>query len=165
MERLRPLAAGVAWIAADNLHVTLKFLGGVEPPKVELVQSAVARAVRGTAPFDLVVTGLGAFPSATRPRVIWAGITAGRGELTGLAASIEHELAPIGFAPEDRPFSPHVTLGRVRETRRNERLAEAFETGTAERFGTIRVEHVSLMRSDLSPRGARYSELSAHLLG
>lgn len=165
VERLRPLAAGVAWVAPANLHVTLKFLGGVEEPKIELVQSALARAVRGATPFELSVAGLGAFPSATRPRVIWAGIAAGRGELAGLAASVEHELAPIGFPPEERPFSSHVTLGRVREARRNEQLAAAFEHGQAERFGTIRIQHVSLMRSDLSPRGARYSEISAHPIG
>jgi len=165
VESLRPVAAGVTWVAPENLHVTLKFLGGVEQPRLELVQAALARAVHGAAPFDLSVVGLGAFPSATRARVVWAGVVAGRGELTGLAASVEHELAPVGFPPEDRPFSPHVTLGRVREPRRNTELAAAFDREHAERFGVVRVDRLSLMRSDLSPRGARYSELSGHPLG
>ena len=74
VERLRPRAGGVAWVAPENLHVTLKFLGGVEAERLPLVREALDRAVAGRAPFDLVVSGLGAFPTPTRPRVLWAGI-------------------------------------------------------------------------------------------
>jgi 2'-5' RNA ligase len=165
VDRLRAVAAGVAWVAPGNLHVTLKFLGGVETSRLEAVQSALTRAVHGHSPFDVVIVGLGAFPSATRARVIWAGIEGGRDELAALAAAVEREVAPVGFPTEERAFSPHVTLGRVREPRRNERLAEAVASATSERFGAVRVERVSLMRSDLSPRGARHTELSAHALG
>jgi 2'-5' RNA ligase len=162
---LRPLAPGVAWVAAENLHITLKFLGGVETPRLELVEKALERAVAGAAPFDLTIAGLGAFPTPTRPRVIWAGAVGGKSELVALAGRVERELAPIGFPREERPFSPHVTLGRVREPRRNERLGEALVRTATDPFGTVRVERLSLMRSDLSPRGARYSELSGHSFG
>lgn len=149
-------------MAPDNLHVTLKFLGAVDTSRLPVVREALDRAVAGCASFDLAVSGLGAFPTPTRPRVIWAGAAAGSSELKDVAARVERELTAVGFASDERAFSAHVTLGRVREPRGNERLAEAL--GGGERFGTVRVDRVSLMRSDLSPRGARYSELSAHPL-
>jgi RNA 2',3'-cyclic 3'-phosphodiesterase len=164
VERLRELARDVTWVAPDNLHVTLKFLGGVEAPRLELIREALDRAVRGHASFDLAIRGLGAFPTPTRARVIWAGIDEGKTELSAIAARVEHEIAPIGFPTEDRAFSPHVTLGRVREPRPNERLADVFAASARESFGVARVERISLMRSDLSPRGARYSEIARHPL-
>jgi 2'-5' RNA ligase len=163
VDRLREVAPGVAWVAPDNLHVTLKFLGGVDAPRLDRVRAALDRAVAGVPAFDLAVHGLGAFPTPTRARVVWAGIGDGGEALRAVAGRVERELAVLGFPPEERPFSPHVTLGRVREPRRNERLAAALARETS-RSGTVRVDRVSLMRSDLSPRGARYSELSGHLL-
>jgi 2'-5' RNA ligase len=151
----------VAWIAPDNLHVTVKFLGSVDVPRVPLVRAALERATAGVAGFDLVVAGLGAFPSAARARVLWAGVAAGGPALGALAARVDRELAGVGFAPEERAFSAHVTLGRVREPKRNARLGDALVGGE---FGTVRVDRLVLMRSDLSPRGARYSELSSHPL-
>ena len=127
------------------------------------MRAALDRAVAGVAPFTLAIDGLGAFPTPARARVVWAGVGAGRDEMRAVAGRVDHELAAIGFAAEDRPFSPHVTLGRVREPKRNERLAEALTEATV-RYGAVRVERVCLMRSELSPRGARYSELSAHSL-
>ena len=126
------------------------------------MQDSLTRAMAGVAPFELVVSGLGAFPAPSRPRVIWAGISAGGPELGAVAARVERELSGIGFPAEDRTFSPHVTLGRVRQPTRSARLAEALVGN--ERFGGIRLDRLSLMRSDLSPRGARYSELSSHPL-
>jgi 2'-5' RNA ligase len=153
---------GVAWVAAENLHVTLKFLGGVDAARLALVSAALDEAVRDRPAFELVVAGLGAFPTPTRPRVIWAGAAAGAAALGEVAGRVDRALAALGFPPEERAFSPHITLGRVREPRRNERLADLV--GRSETFGTVRVDRVCLMRSDLSPRGARYSEQSAHLL-
>jgi len=112
-----------------------------------------------------VVEGLGAFPTPSRPRVVWAGLAGGHEPLAAVAGRVEDELEPLGFEREHRPFSPHVTLGRVREPRLDPRLEAAIREGAAERFGVVRVERLSLMRSDLSPRGARYTELSPHALG
>ena len=128
------------------------------------MRAALARAVTGVAPFALAIEGLGAFPNPARARVVWAGIGDGAATLGALAGRVDHELAATGFPPEDRPFSPHVTLGRVREPKRNERLAEGLARERAG-FGAVRVDRVTLMRSALSPLGARYSELSTHLLG
>lgn len=115
-------------------------------------------AAAGHAAFDLEVHGLGAFPSPTRARVLWAGVSAGADETAGVAARVEEALAPLGIPPETRPFAAHVTLGRVREPRAQPRLAAALDA--AEPFGRQRVTRVSLMRSELSPRGARYTELA-----
>lgn len=154
----------VSWVATPNLHVTFKFLGQVDRARIDAVRAALDRAVAGVPRFEIAVDGLGAFPTVTRPRVIWAGIGRGREPLGDLAGRVERALADQGFAPEDRPFSPHVTLGRVREPRRDARLEAALTEGAQERFGTLAVERVSLMQSELSPRGARHTELSPHLL-
>ena len=161
--RLREAVDGVAWVAPENLHLTLKFLGGVDVARLALVRDALDSAVRGCPAFDFGVAGLGAFPTPTRARVIWAGAGQGGPELQALAGRVDRALAAVGFAPEERAFSPHVTLGRMRDPRRNDRLADLLDR--SETFGRIRVDRLSLMRSDLSPHGARYSELSAHLLG
>lgn len=163
VERLRPLARDVAWVARDNVHLTLKFLGNVPTARLGAVEHALAVVAASQPAFDLVVEGLGAFPSRTRPRVLWAGVSAGAAELTALAARLDEALAGLGFARETRPFAAHATLGRVREPRRQPRLAAALDV--SDDFGRQRVSHVSLMRSQLSPRGARYTELAAPPLG
>jgi 2'-5' RNA ligase len=157
--RLRSAGREVAWVGAANLHITLKFLGGVDETRLPAVTDAVARAATARPPFDLAVHGLGAFPTLMRPRVVWAGVTEGASAVSELAAAVERELAPLGFVAEDRPFTAHVTLGRIRTPRRNPGLEEAIRAGAALEFGQVRVERLSLMRSDLSPRGARYTEL------
>jgi 2'-5' RNA ligase len=150
----------VSWVAAENFHITLKFLGGVDEARIAVLGDALRGAVDGARAFDLEIVGLGAFPSATRFRVLWAGVAAGLEPLTAIASRVERAMATQGFAPEDRPFSPHVTLGRVREPRRAPALSEALTAGATRRFGHVAIESIALMRSDLSPRGARYTELA-----
>jgi 2'-5' RNA ligase len=157
IDALRPHASGVAWVAAENLHITIKFLGGVDEARLADVSEALRQAVT-VAAFEVPMRGLGAFPAATRPRVLWAGAP-GSPAFTRLAEDIDRAMATLGFPPEARGFTPHVTLGRVREPRRDAPLAAALEAAATRAFGTLRVERVSLMRSDLSPRGARYTEL------
>ena len=159
VDALRPHASGVAWVATANLHVTVKFLGDVDEARLADVGAALEGAA--TVPsFDLNVQGLGAFPTAARPRVLWAGAP-GSPAFTKLAEGIDRVLVLLGFPLEARGFAPHVTLGRVREPRRDVALAAALGAAAARPFGALRVERVSLMRSDLSPRGARYTELVA----
>jgi RNA 2',3'-cyclic 3'-phosphodiesterase len=158
VERLRPLAQDVAWVARDNLHLTLKFLGGVEPGRLDAVTAALAQVGHSRSPFELGVRDLGAFPSRSRPRVLWAGIDEGAGPAATLAGAVDDALAALGFERETRAFSAHVTLGRVRSRRPDPRLADALQGDV---YGRQRVEHLSLMRSELSPRGARHTELAA----
>ena len=148
----------MSWVARDNVHLTLKFLGNVETARLADVGRALAAAAATRPAFDLEVNGLGAFPTRTRPRVLWAGVGAGAAETAAVAAGVDDALAGLGFDRESRPFAAHVTLGRVREPRVNPRLAQALEAATA--FGRQRISHISLMKSELSPRGARYTELA-----
>jgi 2'-5' RNA ligase len=157
-EDLRAVANDVAWVGPDNFHVTLKFLGAVDGDRVSAVTEALASAARACPSFRLGIRGLGAFPSPARPRVLWAGIDAGAATAAALATRIDEALATLGFKQDPRALSPHVTLGRVRQPHAQPRLAEAL--AVTRDFGELDVAHVSLMRSDLSPRGARYTELA-----
>ena len=165
IERLRAEARGVGWVATENLHVTLKFLGAVEPARLERVAEALAGLAAEAAPFDLGLRGVGAFPTPTRPRVIWAGVAPGGPALAGLAARVDDALGALAFAREGRPFAAHVTLGRVRQPRRDPALTAALAAGVERDFGGFRVERLALMRSDLSPKGARYTALGSWPLG
>ena len=158
-ERLRRHATDVAWVAPGNLHVTLKFLGQVDEARVPALTDALRAALADRPTFDVAVRGLGAFPSPTRPRVLWAGLEDTTGGMRTLAERVDACCGRLGFAAETRAFAAHVTLGRVREARRQPALADALSRPAD--FGRLRVDRVSLMRSELSPRGARYSELFA----
>jgi 2'-5' RNA ligase len=162
---LRASARGVAWVAESNLHVTVKFLGGVAPSLLADVGRALGDALAPEPAFVLGLRGLGAFPAA-RARVIWAGLGGGGPSCAAIAERVERALEPLGFPRETRAFSPHVTLGRVRQPRRDEKLAAALRAAASADLGSTRVAAVSLIRSDLSPAGARYTELaSCPLLG
>lgn len=159
IERLRRAVRHVAWVAPGTLHVTLKFLGDVDEALLGPVAAALAPVAAAVPPFVLVVEGLGAFPSAARARVVWAGTGDGSPVLGRLAGAVDTALTPLGFAPETRPFTAHVTLGRVREPRRVPGLEAALAASPGRSYGAVRVEGLSLMRSELAPGGARYSEL------
>jgi 2'-5' RNA ligase len=158
-------ADDVRWVGADNLHVTLQFLGAVPEERVEAVKAALAAVAAGASPLRLELRGGGAFPHARKPRVLWAGLAGDVARLSELAASIGAALAPLGFPPEDRAFSPHVTLGRSRDARGAPRLAAAI-AGTASSSGpSWRVVEVELVQSHLSPAGSRYEAIARSPLG
>jgi 2'-5' RNA ligase len=158
-------ADDVRWVGPENLHVTLQFLGAVPEERVEAVKAAVAAACAGAAPLHLELRGAGAFPHGRKPRVLWVGLGGDVDRLTALAASIGHALAPLGFPPEERAFSPHVTLGRSREPRGAPRLAAAI-AGTAAAAGpSWTIGDVHLVQSHLSPRGSRYETIARAGLG
>lgn len=158
------MAREISWVSPDNYHLTLKFIGDVDDERAGEIGAALAVAVNGIQAFDIALRGLGAFPTPARPRVIWAGVTGGGPPLADLARAVETAMASLGFPPEPRIFSAHVTLGRVREPRRNSDLAEALDRAASADLGVSSVDRVVLMRSQLSRRGARYSELAMALL-
>ena len=151
----------IAWVAPENFHVTVKFLGGIDEARVPAVIAALHTAATGRPAFDVEIRALGAFPSPTRPRVLWAGVAEGGEPLGALAAAVEDALTSLGFAREARAFAAHVTLARVREPRRAPALAEALASEATRSFGRVAVREATLMRSDLSPRGARYTPLAS----
>jgi 2'-5' RNA ligase len=171
IERLRPLSRAVAWVPAQNLHFTLKFLGEESDARLADATDALVEAASGVAPFALALHGLGAFPGMERPRILWVGAAEGALAARDLQARVETALERRGFARDGRPWHPHLTIGRVFDDRRWRReagpaLREAIAGAARRSFGSLAVTRLVLMRSDLSPRGARHSELrSVELAG
>ncbi|HEY7142292.1 MAG TPA: RNA 2',3'-cyclic phosphodiesterase [Methylomirabilota bacterium] len=159
---LRGQIRGLAWVRAENLHITLRFLGAIEPERLARVRESMAAAAATLAPFTMSLGGLGGFPSGRAPRVLWAGVTAGAEGLESLYTVLEAALVARGIPGESRAFHPHVTLARARNLRGADGLATVLGAGPA--FGEARVETLHLMRSELGPRGARYSALAEALL-
>jgi 2'-5' RNA ligase len=169
IERLRPSSRAVAWVPAANLHVTLHFLGEQTDARLADATAALADAAGAARPFTLAFHGLGGFPGLERPRILWIGVAEGAIEARAVQARLETALAERGFPPDDRPWHPHLTIGRVFDERRWRRDAPALRPAIAAAarrpFGAVTVSHVSLMRSDVSSRGARYRELERAALG
>ncbi|HEB65214.1 MAG TPA: RNA 2',3'-cyclic phosphodiesterase [Chloroflexi bacterium] len=151
----------VRWVPAENIHLTLKFLGDVSVHNLPLLEDALRAEALGRSAFALSVGGLGAFPSENQPRVLWVGVEA-PDVLMALQRGIESRVERLGYAREKRPFNPHLTLGRVsrsataREVRQVARLLREYKLGF---LGVSEVEAVHLFRSDLRPAGAVYTRL------
>ena len=155
-DRLRCHQADVSWVRAENIHVTLKFLGETEEKRLPRVRAALAEAAQGQAAFSLEVEGVGSFGGRV-PRVIWVGVERGAEPLVRLAGRIESVLAQVGFPKERRGFSPHLSLGRVRSPRNAEALLAGLLEARAERFGTVRASSFELMQSEFRPSGSVYT--------
>ncbi len=140
----------VRWTGPENVHLTLKFLGEVREEALDILCTALGKVCAGYAPFDVVLAGLGAFPSARHARVVWSGVGLGSARLRSLAADVDATLTPLGFEREKRPYVPHLTLGRVRG-----RPASLDLPAGAEELG-FRIRQVGLMESTLTAEGAVY---------
>lgn len=154
---LRTADLPVRWVDPAGFHLTLKFLGEVPAALAPQVHTAVGDVAARHSPFVLRVTGAGAFPSPRRPAVLWLGVE--RSEpLHALQQDVERTIAPLGFPTEARPFSPHLTLGRVP---RGTKLDIEAKLGGIEYDAQFTIRTLDLMQSHLSPRGARYERLLA----
>ncbi|MSQ33258.1 MAG: RNA 2',3'-cyclic phosphodiesterase [Dehalococcoidia bacterium] len=165
--RLRVASGGIRWVAPEGVHLTLKFLGSVPASTVGHVGAALAAALESASPIPLVLGGLGAFPHWRAPRVIWTGLAGDLAALAALQSQVEEALAPLGFRPEPRPYSPHLTLGRVKNGVRPENLrplAQAAQ-GLAAASTPFRASRVTLFQSTLTPAGAVYAALAQVELG
>jgi 2'-5' RNA ligase len=151
---------GARWTGFDGWHVTLKFLGSTWPRLVESVHGAVSAAADQTERFDSALTQVGAFPSPTRARVLWAGLDDPAGDLAKIAARLDDLLAD-DFIPEKRAFTPHLTLARLVPPRNLREFAGELigMPVPSERF---EIDRLTLYRSHLSPRGATYEALFSH---
>jgi 2'-5' RNA ligase len=151
----------IRWVPARNVHLTLKFLGDTAPSAIGLIKAALRAEVPQYQPFDALVHGFGAFPSNRKPRVLWVGLTA-----PPVLASLQHELdvatARLGYSSEERGFSPHLTIGRVRQnisTSGLQKIRDELEQTSIGELGSLRVEAVHLFKSELQPAGSVYSKL------
>jgi 2'-5' RNA ligase len=158
--RGRPLAARAKWVAADAAHVTLAFLGWVAGPRVSEIARALELAAAVARPFEATLAPAGTFGRPVSPRVLWLGIGGDVAAFTALQAAVADALAALGFAPEARPFHPHVTLARARDPRGDRDLARARAALDPPGAASMLVEDVVLFESRLSPSGARYTALT-----
>lgn len=156
---LRGSVRGVRWVPAANLHLTLKFLGDVESGQVSRVANAIAGALEESPPVEVAFSGAGVFPPRGRPRVVWLDLSAGAEGITSLQREVERSLEPLGFLPERRPFTPHLTVGRVKNLRDAAPLLSAVAAAGEREWGGFTASSVDLVRSELFPTGARYSIL------
>jgi 2'-5' RNA ligase len=153
----------IRWSSLDGIHLTLKFLGDVAPDKIASITAGLTAATAGRKPFDLTVAGAGCFPNLRKPRVVWAGSGGNSAALHALRDVIEQHVAPLGYPTDERPFSPHFTLGRARQEASASALAAIGEQIGKMDVGTLyswRVDGLSLMRSDLKPSGAVYTQVA-----
>lgn len=153
--------SAVRWVPATNLHLTLKFLGDVSISNLELLKEVLSAVASEHNGFEFGVGGLSAFPSLRRPRVIWVGIEAPI-ELNVVQSALENRLARLGYAPEERPFSAHLTLGRVARTADPQDvqiIAQGLQETKIGFLGAVQVYQIHLYRSDLARSGAEYTLL------
>jgi RNA 2',3'-cyclic 3'-phosphodiesterase len=153
----------IRWVAPQNVHLTLKFLGDVSPTSLEQLVEKLKVEAASHGMFSMSVGGLGAFPTPRKARVIWIGLESPPA-LEALRRGVEAAAAQLGYAPEERSFSPHLTIGRVGQNVSApdlQRIRTALETTKVGVLGTIRVEAVHIFKSDLQPGGAVYTHLFA----
>jgi 2'-5' RNA ligase len=156
----------VKWVEEDNLHLTLLFLGEVDDRDLLGICRAVQGAAGMQSPFTMQITGIGCFPNPRRPRIVWAGVAAGSSELVTLHDALEPPLLELGcYRREDRPYSPHLTLGRTRSDKPGEQLAQALPKFQKWRGGETMVREVHVMSSELTPKGPLYTVLSRAKVG
>lgn len=150
----------VNWVAEEKLHLTLKFLGDTDDGLISRIKEELSRVSSAHTPFNIKVYGAGVLPDLRRPRVVFIGLdikadlAAG---LKGLQRDIEETMAGLGFKKEDRLFLPHLTIGRVKSPKSKEQLLKMIETLKDRDFGIIYVKKISLMKSELKPKGAQYT--------
>jgi len=160
------LPGGIRWVPAANIHITLKFLGDVSRSNLADIEQAVGLVVNRHAAFDIRLEALGAFPNLRRPRVIWIGIQA-PDTLAAMAREIEQALDKLGYPPEGRPFSPHLTLGRIAQDTQPQELASISRVLSGQKIAIaapVRMEQVTIFQSVLKPSGSIYTPLYRHSL-
>jgi 2'-5' RNA ligase len=153
--RLAPRAK-ITWTAAERIHVTVRFIGEADETKAHAIKAALGPRIDAPV-FDVTVEGVGAFPPKGPPRVFWAGLTDGRSGLLEVERAVSQRLETLVPA-EDRPYSPHLTLARVKEPAGLSR-AMLFDGLTERAFGRVHVDAITLFESRLSPKGATHVPL------
>jgi 2'-5' RNA ligase len=156
--------APVKWVDPDSIHLTLKFLGNISTALTDKISAMLEEACRGMHPFSLEIGGLGVFPNERRVRVVWVGLTGETEKLGQLQKRIDDSLAPLGFQVENRPFTPHLTLARVREQAtpdERQSLGRLVSGAAMEGSSSLNVNAVHLMRSQLTREGPIYTRINS----
>ncbi len=164
IRRIAEYSSGVRWVKATGIHITLKFLGEINPPAVEQVRDILPDIKQVAGPFDMTIRGSGFFPNRRQPRVIWLGLEHDpEHSLFRLHEWLDRHLADMGFEREKRRFSPHLTIGRIKG---QEDLRPVFNFLDEHPFPekTFRVDRLFFIRSSLQPGGAVYSTIAEYPL-
>jgi 2'-5' RNA ligase len=164
LERSLGLGRGVKWVPSHQKHFTLKFLGDVPPSRLGGVRTATARVAARSSSHVVTLEGLGSYPPRGPARVLWAGVRAGEGRdaLVTLASAVESELVAVGFERAERPFTPHLTLGRVRDEGSGRLAARRLAEGAfgAVPIGAVEVTEIVFFQSTLGPEGPAHTPLA-----
>jgi len=154
---------GVKWVSPESIHLTLKFLGNIDAGRIEAITRAMEESAQGIAPFRLRASGLGVFPNLKRAQVAWVGINGEVDRLSRLQKQLESNLARLGFTPESRTFTPHLTLARLKNYASPDERQSFGRLIASREFtaGNIEVVAINLMKSQLTRSGAIYSRLSS----
>jgi len=163
-DRLRRFAPQAKWVNPSGMHVTLAFIGQLADERVPEVKTILEEVASRHAPLSLSAQGIGGFGASRHPRVLWIGLGGDISSLGNIKADLEQRLLPLGYEAEKRAFKPHLTLARARQMQGDPALARCIEECKVASFGESRVERVILFRSELSPKGARYTPLAEPLL-
>jgi len=157
LSSLQSLGGDLKPVERENIHLTLKFLGNVSAPRLGEVKSSLQQVIFSA--FTVEIKGAGAFPNLNHMNVIWVGVNEGWSQVEQIYEQVEKLLSGLGFRREHRPFSPHITIARVRSGRKRDEVASFLQRLTEESFGTIAVDKIRLKQSILSSSGPKYSTL------
>ena len=163
VSRLRKevLDAAASWSRVENIHLTLKFFGNVEVKQIARISEAAERVVKQFSTFQIAVGETGVFPRASRPQVLWISVSDPSRQLTALQEKLENECAAEGFLKENRAYRPHLTIARLRKAEGARQLAETHLRMPFEPV-EIEVKEIVVFRSELSPKGSKYTPVSRH---
>jgi RNA 2',3'-cyclic 3'-phosphodiesterase len=162
-DRLKKIIHGdVRWVRPEGIHLTLKFFGDISENAVADISAVAGKAAAAVGTFELAIGGAGVFPDMNRPRVIWLGMNGDVARLVTFQKELERALLEIGFPREERPFRPHLTLGRIKSPKGLMGLAEALGKGETYMAGRFTAAGLGLFKSDLTPRGAIYTRLAGY---
>ena len=169
VRRLEPeIGRHVRWVRPEGIHLTLKFMGDIQVPVAEKILEELPKATAGFSPFQLTVAGLGVFPNARRPRVLWAGLEGDLEALSRLQQAVDDAVGQLGLPKEQRGFSPHLTLGRVRRDVSDgqlRKIGEVMSSTTPPAAVGWTADTVNLMRTELDPAGSRHYLVGSASLG
>lgn len=163
--RFLPLDLKATWVRPENVHLTLKFLGNINPDRVPEVANTLASAASSSQPFTLSLDEPGLFSENGAPRVLWLGLKDGEGRLGKLYRDIDKALHGIGFGAETRPFAPHITVAKIKSLKNIQALKEEVESGKTIEKVSFEVTQIVFIESQLSPEGSQYTELRELPLG
>jgi len=159
IDSLKKSGAEVKWISPENIHITVQFLGETEESLIPTIKEALDKILSPYAPFYIKIADVGCFPDGRRPRVIWVGLGEAQ-PLINLQRDIAGEMIKFGYPKEERGFTPHVTIGRVKSHRNVGDLLKRLDEIKATSFSDFEVEKITLMKSELKPSGAIYHSLA-----